>query len=65
MHFLFGLSPFAFGRQFSGFAQQFFFKISNGLSEFPVLGGKMNYENFAAFWFVYFWGVAYTSGSFS
>ncbi len=53
-HFLLGISPFAFGLQFSGFADKFFFKVSVGLFEFPLLKGQMNYENFAAFWFVYF-----------
>lgn len=54
IHSLLGVSPFAFGKQFFGFAQKFFFKISEGLYEFPLLDGKMNYENFAAFWFFYF-----------
>lgn len=54
IHPLLGVSPFAFGKQFSGFARKFFFKISKGLLEFPLLNGQMNYENFAAFWFFYF-----------
>lgn len=54
IHPLLGISPFAFGKQFSGFAKKYFFKISDGLSEFPLLNGQMNYENFAAFWFFYF-----------
>ncbi len=54
IHPLLGISPFAFGKQFEGFAEKFFFKISDGLSEFPLLNGQMNYENFAAFWFFYF-----------
>lgn len=53
-HFSLGISPFAFGKQFLMFADNFFFKISEGLFEFPLLNGQMNYENFAAFWFVYF-----------
>ncbi len=53
-HTLLGISPFAFGKQFAGFANKFFFKISEGLFEFPLLNGHMNYENFAAFWFVYY-----------
>lgn len=53
-HFLLGISPFAFGKQFLEFANKLFFKISEGLFEFPLLDGQMNYENFAAFWFVYF-----------
>lgn len=54
IHPLLGISPFAFGKQFEGFANKFFFKISEGLFEFPLLNGQMNYENFAAFWFFYF-----------
>jgi len=56
IHSLLGISPFGFGKQFSGFANNFFFKISDGIFEFPLLNGQMNYENFAAFWFVY-WGL--------
>ncbi|NJC25627.1 DUF6463 family protein [Neolewinella antarctica] len=54
MHSLFGLTPFAFGKQFHGFSSRYFFMISDGLVEFPLLNGQMNYENFAGFWFVYF-----------
>ncbi|WP_074407333.1 DUF6463 family protein [Aquimarina megaterium] len=54
MHSLLGISPFAFGNQFSKFATIFFFKISDGLFEFPLLNGQMNYANFAAFWFFYY-----------
>lgn len=54
MHSLLSISPFAFGSQFSGFSESFFFQISSGLFEFPLLNGQMNYENFAAFWFFYF-----------
>lgn len=54
MHALFGVLPIAFGKQFSNFSSTLFFKISNGLSEFPLFNGQMNYENFAAFWFFYF-----------
>jgi len=53
-HFLLGVSPFAFGKQFLVFSKTLFFKISEGLFEFPLLNGTMNYENFASFWFVYF-----------
>jgi len=53
-HVLLGISPFAFGLQFSRFSENYFFKISEGLSEFPLLNGVMDYEGFAAFWFVYF-----------
>ncbi|WP_422860422.1 DUF6463 family protein [Flagellimonas sp. S174] len=54
IHPLLGISPFAFGKQFAGFADKFFFRISKGLFEFPLLNGEMNYENFAAFWFFYY-----------
>jgi len=54
IHTLLGVSPFAFGKQFAKFSGKFFFKISEGLLEFPLLNGQMNYENFAAFWFFYF-----------
>lgn len=54
IHPLLGISPFAFGKQFYGFANNLFFNISDGLLEFPLLNGRMNYENFAAFWFFYF-----------
>ena len=53
-HFLLGISPFAFGKQFLAFSKNSFFKISEGIFEFPLLNGTMNYENFASFWFVYF-----------
>lgn len=54
LHSLLGISPFAFGKQFSIFAKKFFFKISEGLLEFPLLHGVMHFENFAAFWFFYY-----------
>ena len=54
IHTLLGISPWAFGKQLAHFSESFFFKISEGLIEFPLLNGQMNYENFAAFWFVYF-----------
>ncbi|MCD4793335.1 MAG: DUF6463 family protein [Bacteroidales bacterium] len=54
IHSLLGISPIAFGKQFLNFANKYFFKISGGLSESPLLNGQINYENFAAFWFFYF-----------
>lgn len=62
MHTVLGVSPWAFGKQFVLFSNQFFFKVSEGLLEFPLLNGKMNYENFAAFWFVYFGLLLITIG---
>jgi hypothetical protein len=54
VHTLFGISPIAFGKQFMGFASHYYFKISDGVLEFPLFNGHMNYENFAVFWFFYF-----------
>lgn len=54
IHAMLSVSPFAFGKQFNEFTGSFLFKISEGLFEFPLLDGQMNYENFAAFWFFYF-----------
>jgi hypothetical protein len=54
MHALLAVTPFAFGEQFAGFATSLFFKVSDGLLEFPLFHGEMNYANFAAFWFFYF-----------
>lgn len=54
IHSLLAVSPWAFWKQFAGFMGKSFFKISEGLFEFPLLDGQMNYENFAAFWFFYF-----------
>ncbi len=54
IHALLAVSPFAFGTQFNRFTEKFFFKISEGLFEFPLLQGQMHYENFAAFWFFYY-----------
>lgn len=54
MHFLFGVSPLAFGKQFANFADKFFINISGGIFEFPLFNGNMNYETMTAFWFVYF-----------
>lgn len=54
MHALFGVLPFAYGKQFQKFANSFFFNISDGLAEFPLLNGQMNHETFSAFWFFYF-----------
>ena len=53
-HFLLGVSPLAFGNQFKVFLKKSFFRISDGLLEFPLFNGQINYEYFAAFWFIYF-----------
>lgn len=54
MHCILAISPLAFFDQFSRFASSGFFRVSEGLLEFPMMEGSMNYENFAAFWFFYF-----------
>ena len=54
MHSLFGILPIAYGKQFAVFSKSFFFKISDGLAEFPLFNGQMNHETFSAFWFFYF-----------
>ena len=54
IHSLFGLTPLAFGKTFYKFGQSAFFKINDGLTDFPLLGGQIQSEDFAAFWFVYF-----------
>jgi len=54
IHSLFGLTPWAFGKTFSGFWESFFFNVNPGLIDFPLLGGTIQSEDFAAFWFVYF-----------
>jgi hypothetical protein len=41
------------GKQFLGFADSYFYKISGGLSELPATAGKTNFEALAAFWFFY------------
>lgn len=53
-HTLLGISPWGFGQQFTDFSSTLFFRISNGILEFPLFGGQMNHETFAAFWFFYF-----------
>lgn len=54
LHTCLALSPWAFGDQFARFAKQGGFNVSDGLLEFPIMDGDMNYENFASFWFFYF-----------
>lgn len=54
LHIVFALTPLTFGKQFLGFTESYFFKISEGLLDLPIFNGQPNYENFAAFWFFYF-----------
>lgn len=48
------LSPDGCGKQFQKMSETFFFKISNGPEDLPMVVGKINCETFAAFWFFYF-----------
>ena len=54
IHTLYGISPFAFGKQIAGFAGRLFLRISGGAFESPLLGGTPDFETFAAFWYFYF-----------
>lgn len=54
LHTQFALSTAAFGKQFNEFAKVYFFKISRGLDDLPVVTGQTNLDGFAAFWFFYF-----------
>ena len=53
IHTLAALIPGIFGAQFLQFSKVYFFSISPGLAAFPLFGGFINYETFAAFWFFY------------
>jgi len=53
VHVLVVMLPGVFGKQFYEFAKQYFFNINNGLLDFPLFGGEMNNQDFAAFWFFY------------
>jgi len=54
MHTFVCISPLGFASQFSRFAGNYFFKINEGLSGFPILEGEMEYESFGVFWFFLF-----------
>ncbi|MBP1640649.1 MAG: hypothetical protein H6Q17_2232 [Bacteroidetes bacterium] len=54
LHVQLALSPDGAGQQFQQMAETFFFKVSKGLDELPIVAGKTNSEIFAAFWFFYF-----------
>ena len=54
IHTLFTISPAIYGKQFFGFAQQFFFKINDGF----LASGPVDYETFAAFW-CFFFGILF------
>lgn len=54
LHTQFAFSSGGFGQQLKGFSESYFYKISEGLNEFPAQVGLTNFENFSAFWFLYF-----------
>lgn len=57
IHTLCTVSPPVYGRQFIGFARRYFFRINDGFLEVPsMMGGRMDYETFAAFW-CFSWGI--------
>jgi hypothetical protein len=54
MHTQFALSKEMFGKEFTEFSKSFYYKISNGTSDFPIKADCNIYETQAAFWFFYF-----------
>ncbi|MCU0848457.1 MAG: DUF6463 family protein [Spirochaetes bacterium] len=53
IHLICTFLPGVFGRQFAAFSRTAFFSISEGILSFPMFGGSIDYEAFAAFWFFY------------
>jgi len=53
IHVLLVIMPEVFGEQFYQFSKVLFFNINNGLLDFPLFGGNIKNEDFAAFWFFY------------
>jgi hypothetical protein len=54
MHTQFALSGDAFGKQFHEFSKSYFYKISEGTKELPIVACPKCFETHAAFWFFYF-----------
>ena len=54
LHTQFAFSTGGFQKQMLHFSKSYFFKVSDGMAEFPASVGHTNFENFAAFWFLYF-----------
>jgi len=54
LHTRFALSGEVFGKQFREFSRSYFYRISRGTEELPIVAGQTNFESFAAFWFFYF-----------
>jgi len=48
------LTPLGYLKQFSGFIHKGFFALSGGPLDSPATMGGLYYENFAAFWCLYF-----------
>lgn len=53
IHLVLVVMPGVYGEQFYLFSKQYFFYINKGLIDFPLFGGSINHEQFAAFWFFY------------
>ncbi|WP_103865926.1 DUF6463 family protein [Aquimarina sp. I32.4] len=54
MHTQFTFSSGGFQKQIQSFSKSNFYKISEGMKELPASIEHTNFENFAAFWFLYF-----------
>jgi len=54
LHSHFAISAGGFQKQMLEFSRSNFYRISEGMDEFPAVAGHMNFEGFAAFWFLYF-----------
>lgn len=54
LHTQFAFSADGFQKQMLHFSKSYFYKISGGMEELPASIGLTNFENFAAFWFLYF-----------
>jgi len=53
LHILLVVFPGVYGEQFGQFLDSYFFNINNGILDFPIIGGKLQHEEFATFWFFY------------
>jgi len=63
VHVLLAATPGVFGEQLLAFARRGFFNVSQGLAEFPLLGGAFDYEAFAAVWFFYAGPIMFLYGA--
>ena len=53
LHILLVILPGVYGEYFAIFSDDYFFNINNGLADFPIIGGTLNHQDIAAFWFFY------------